>query len=145
MEVRSSKLFFLALAVATSFALSCGTNTSSTSIHQLESITLTPATANAADYPNGQVPFSATGNYNMAPYTVTPLTAGWGACYNGGVTTAITVTQEGVAQCAPGAVAGTYTVWADDPPFGNAPVCNAITACGGGCLIAGTAQLTCGK
>jgi hypothetical protein len=37
-------------------------------------------------------------------------------CYNSVPTTAITVTGEGVAQCGESAE-GTYTVWADAPPF----------------------------
>jgi hypothetical protein len=132
----------LALVFPVLIALSCGTNSSSNTPRQLLSVTVSPTTANAANYPNGQVPFTATGNYNSAPYTVTPLPGTWGVCYNNASTTAITVTGEGVAQCAEGAV-GTYTVWADAPPFPDGANCLAITACGGGCFDAGTAQLTC--
>jgi hypothetical protein len=123
-------------------ALSCGGNSSSAP-RQLLSVTVSPATADVANYPGGQVPFTATGNYNSAPSSVTPLPAArWGACYNNAPTTAITVTSEGVAQCGVGAV-GTYTVWADAPAFPNGPNCDAMTACGGGCFVVGSAQLTC--
>ena len=132
-------LFSLALVLAASFALSCGA--SSQSHDPLQSITLSPATADARDYPNGQVQFVATGNYIDPSHTVTPLSATWGTCYQNASTSEVSVTAGGMAQCAPGAV-GTYTIWADDPPLSNV-ACNAITACGGGCFVAGTAQLTC--
>ena len=137
-------LFSLALILAASFALSCGARSQSQdpqSQDPLQSITLSPATADARNYPNGQVQFIATGYYIDPSHTVTPLSAMWGTCYQNASTSAVSVTAGGVAQCAPGAV-GTYTVWADDPPLSNV-ACLAITACGGGCFVAGTAQLTC--
>lgn len=130
--------FFLALILSASFVLSCGTSSSGES-RQLQSISLTPATADAQDYPNGEVQFTATGHYTSEPMAVTPLTAGWGTCYQQASTSDVVVTREGLAQCATGAV-GTFTVWANDPASGH---CNAITPCGGGCFVAGTAQLTC--
>ena len=133
-------LYVLALVGAAAFALSCGSGSDPN--HMLQSITLSPATADAQDYPGGLVQFTATGYYAVAPKTVTPLSACWGSCYNSASTTAITVSQSGVAQCASGAV-GTFTVWANDPPGPTGVGCNAITACGGGCMVSGTAQLTC--
>jgi hypothetical protein len=138
MERLPLALFFLALPLAASLALSCGTSQNK---DPLVSIALTPATADAQDSPNGQVQFVATGYYINPSRTVSPLTAAWGTCYQEVSTQEISVTAAGVAQCAPEAV-GTFTVWADDPPLPNA-ACNAITACGGGCFVAGTAQLTC--
>jgi len=132
-------LCFVALVLPASLVLSCGTK--SPGQDPLQSITLSPATADAQDYPNGQVPFTATGYYSDPSRTVTPLSAGWGTCYQEASTNAVSVSPGGVAQCTPGAV-GTYTIWADDPPFPNV-ACLAITACGGGCFVAGTAQLTC--
>jgi hypothetical protein len=87
------------------------------------------------------VQFTATGHYNTAPYTVTPQPATWGACYQSSPTADVSVTAAGFAQC--GNVGGgprstTYSVFAFDPT-----PCNLITACGGGCTIVGTAQLTC--
>jgi hypothetical protein len=130
-----------ALGVAALLTLSCGSSANSDPNRVLQSITLTPATADAQDYPNGQVQFTATGFYNSVPNTVTPLSAGWGTCSDNAATTAVTVSQAGVAQCASGAV-GTYTVWANDYPSTNVG-CNAVNACGGGCMVAGSAQLTC--
>lgn len=137
-------LGFLALLLPACLVLSCGMK--SPGQDPLQSITLSPASADAQDYPNGQVPFVATGYYADPTRKVTPLSAFWGTCYQASPTqeaptNAVTVTQAGVAQCTAGAV-GTYTVWANDPPYSNVE-CLAITACGGGCFVAGTAQLTC--
>jgi hypothetical protein len=116
-----------------------GPNTTGT----LESITLCPSAADAKDAFDGQVHFDAIGAYNTAPQTVTPLDAraGWGACFQNQPTTAVTVSSSGVAQCQPGA-SGTYTVYASDFPQQNGG-CNAIAACGGGCVVSGYATLTC--
>jgi hypothetical protein len=150
MERLRFTLSFLALALAASLASSCGASSSNLSRGttppsqgqgQLQSIALSPATADAQAYPNGQVQFVATGYYTDPTQTITPLSAMWGTCYQDAPTSEISVTALGVAQCAPGAV-GTYTVWADDSPSPNIE-CLAMTACGGGCFIAGTAQLTC--
>lgn len=138
MEKLRFPLFFFALAAAAMLAFSCGSSTSiSGLIRQPQSITLSPATADAQNYPDGQVQFVATGHYNAAPYTVTPQSATWGACYQNAHSTAVSVTNEGLAQCANGA-SGTYTIFAFDMTN-----CNVITACGGGCTVVGSAQLTC--
>jgi hypothetical protein len=138
--VRLIVVLFVLFVVA-GLVLSCGAS----SQHQLQSITLSPQSADAKDYPNGQVQFIATGHYMTAPDAVTPITANWGACSPPiEPTSAVTVTSTGLAQCAKGAV-GTYTVWANDPyplPSGIYN-CPAITACGGGCTVRATAQLTC--
>ena len=62
------------LALVASIELACGSGS-----YKIQSITVSPATADAQNYPNGQVPFVATGYYNSAPGTVTPLQANWGA------------------------------------------------------------------
>jgi len=138
MERLRFTLSFLALGLAASLAMSCGASQGQS---QLQSVTLSPATADAQDYPNGQVQFTATGLYNNPSRTVTPLQATWGACYQISTTSAVSVTREGLAQCAPGAT-GTYTIWANAPVDINSG-CPAITACGGGCTVEGNAQLTC--
>jgi hypothetical protein len=48
---------FVAKIVAASLAMSCG---ASQDQNQLRSLTLSPATADAQNYPDGQVPFTAT-------------------------------------------------------------------------------------
>ncbi len=136
MERLRFTLILLGLVLISSFALSCGAGSKGQQ-GQLQSITLSPATADAQDYPKGQVPFIATGVYINPAHKVTPQSAHWGVCQQNAPTDEASVTTGGIAQCASGAV-GTSTVFAFDMTN-----CNAITACGGGCTVVGTAQLTC--
>jgi hypothetical protein len=130
---RTLSLFLLAAAI---LPIACGAPAGP---RQLTAITLSPASADAQ---GKSVQFTATGTWSAYPTTVTPQSAYWGACVNQATTTEVTVSSTGLAACASGAK-GTYTVFAFDPPFGAPANCNAITACGGGCTISGTAQLTC--
>jgi hypothetical protein len=125
-------IFFLGLAASLTSA--CGSS------RQVQSVTVSPTSADAQNYPDGKVPFVATGHYNMAPMTVTPLQAYWGPSLN----SPISVDENGVAQCNAGA-SGTYSVggWVDLPvgrplPCGigvyGEPVCYTVL---------GTARLTC--
>jgi hypothetical protein len=139
MEKLRFVLSFLTLILAASFALSCGAGQQS----RLQSITLSPANADAQSFPDGEVPFTATGNYVDPTHTVTPQPANWAACQKGVPTTDASVTSAGVAQCATGAV-GAYSINAWSIPTGPGTYnCSVITACGGGCTIEGSAQLTC--
>jgi hypothetical protein len=142
MEKLGLVLSLIVLSVAASLILSCGAG--SQGQDPLQSITLSPAAADAQNYPNGQVQFIASGYYSNPSRTVTPLSATWGTCYQFAPTSAISVTSTGLAQCASGAV-GTFSVWANDPmPLAPGVYsCPASTACGGGCTIQATAQLTC--
>jgi hypothetical protein len=135
MEKLRLTLLSLALVLAASLALSCGANSTP---GKLQSITISPATA-AAGLPGETVQFTATGHYSAAPYAVTPQPATWGACYQNAPTTAVTVTSTGVAQCeSSGGPTVEYSVFAFD-----ATDCGLLTACGGGCTIVGSAQLSC--
>jgi len=134
-------LFSLLLLIAT-ITLACGS-----SPHLLQSVTVSPATADAKDFPNGLVQFTATGLYNSSPTRVTPLKANWGVCVltagSEQPSNAVTVSSNGLAQCVSGAP-GMYVVfaWSTNPTKGA--VCNVVEACSGGCgSINGTAQLTC--
>jgi len=60
-------LFASALALDT---MGCGV---SSSIRVLQSITVSPATADAKDFPNGQVQFTATGTFSKPP-SPSPIT-----------------------------------------------------------------------
>ncbi|MGA6988393.1 MAG: hypothetical protein WBZ01_20220 [Terriglobales bacterium] len=132
-------LSFLALILAASFTMSCGASQQS----QLQSITVNPANADAQSFPNGEVPFAATGHYIDPTHIVTPQPANWVACQKGLPTTDASVTPAGVAQCAAGAV-GAYSINAWSISTGPGTYnCSAITACGGGCTIEGSAQLIC--
>jgi len=133
-------LSFLALIVAASVAaLSCGASSQS----QLQSITVNPAVADAQDYPNGEVPFTATGFYVNPPHSA-PISTNWVACQQNVPTSEVSISTAGVAQCASGAT-GSYAVisWVYNTGPGVYSCPAAITACGGGCTIVGTAQLTC--
>jgi hypothetical protein len=113
--------------------VACGTPAGS---RQLVSVTVSPAAANPLA-PTGKIQFTATGHYSASPMTETPQPAQWGACVGEAATAEVTVSSTGLAACTSGA-SGTYTVWAAVPTE-----CTAITACGGGCTVSGTAQLTC--
>jgi hypothetical protein len=133
------QFFLFLLVLAAVITLACGSSAG----HTLQSLTISPAVANAQDYPGGMVQFTASGTYTAPPSPVTPLAATWGACdLAGNGTSGVSVSANGLAQCASGA-AGTYMVWAFDLNA-SGPRCNVITACGGGCgRVTGTAQLTC--
>jgi hypothetical protein len=128
-------LCFAALFLVSLGVLSCGTNSQGPG--QLQAITLSPASADAQNYPGGQVPFVATGVYMNPTHKVTPQPALWGACHQNAPTSEVSVTKAGVAQCASGA-SGSYMVYAF-----QLTNCTVLTACGGGCTVVGSAQLTC--
>jgi hypothetical protein len=92
-------------------ATGCGT---SSSPRELQSILLTPSPAE-----NG-VQFVATGNYNQAPLTVSPLTVFWEIPLLLGKS-GPTITQNGLATCTAGAP-GTFNVLALAPQNPNIPV-----------------------
>jgi hypothetical protein len=127
--------FVLAAALATS---SCGDS------RQLQSVTLVPASADAKDYPNGQIPMTATGAYSKPPSPVL-LTSNdivWcvgrsdGAC-NGNIASAVIVDVNGVAQCSLGQT-GTATILA------GKPTSSAVKPDGSSKLkVFGSAQVTC--
>lgn len=110
-------------------ASSCGNGTSP---RQLQSMSLSPTSANAQNFPNGQVQFTATGAFTRPPSPAPATVLNWLVADR----SIATVTQSGIAQCNSGAV-GVTSVNADG---GSAP-CS-----GTGCTaaqIVGTAQLTC--
>ena len=110
----------------------------------LQSVSLGPPTADAQGSP---VQLTAAGYFNEQPSPVKLRTANWGACHQNQPTTAVSVSADGLAQCAAGAV-GTFTVWAwaqrggdSCGPAGTVPA----NPCGGAgeCQVTGTAQPTC--
>ena len=76
----------------------------------LQSVTASPASADAKQYPSGKVQFTATGVFNTAPTHVTPLPPCSTAQSNDACITAwstspdivATVDQSGIARCLPG-------------------------------------------
>jgi hypothetical protein len=91
-------------------ALSCGSS------HQLQNVTISPSAADAQQFPNGQVQFTAKGTFNgsSTPVTLTSKDITW--CYGGDANAATpqagicagniaqfaSVDQNGVAQCISG-------------------------------------------
>jgi hypothetical protein len=96
--------------------LGCGSS------RQLQSVTLSPASADAHNFPNGQVLFTATGSFNKPPSPVqlTSKDVNWcagsgsGMCV-GNINPGVTVDQNGLAQCVPG-FTGTATILAGTMP-----------------------------
>jgi len=135
---------FAFLLAAAAITLACG----SSSQHLLQSVSVTPATADAQNFPNGLVTFTATGVFNHAPSPVTPLQASWGVCVvtagSEQPSNAVTISNTGVAQCAAGA-SGTYKIWASSSnAVPGTATCQAMGPCGTGCgRVTGNAQLTC--
>ncbi len=126
------------LVAVTACFLSCATSNPNLA-RVLTSISVTPEFADAQSYPEGQVVFTATGTYSLAPLTG-PVTSA--APYSGQFEVAnplnttiatIIATGNGTAtvQCAAG-VSGTVSVAAS--AYAN----NGTTT-----LVSGNAQLTC--
>jgi|ERR1700722_15155154 len=132
-------LFFLT-TFAIALTLACGSSAQS---RLLQSVSISPPTADAQGSP---VQFTAMGAFNEQPSPVNLVTVNWGACYQNQPTTAVSVSTEGLAQCAAGS-AGTYTVWGWAERNGSCGGSGTVPAnlCGGagGCQVTGTAQLTC--
>lgn len=132
-----SCLAWALLLLITLGTLGCGSS------RQLQSVTLMPAIADAKNFPNGQVPISATGTFNKPPSPVklTSADVGWcvgtsaGACA-GNIATGATVDQNGVAQCTPN-FAGAVTILAGKGPMPMNP------DQGSQLTVFGSAQLTC--
>jgi len=133
------QFFFFLLVLAAAVTLACGS-----SPHVLQSVSVSPATADAQSYSKGQVQFTATAYYDTMPMAVKSAPATWGACSRGANTDGVSVSTNGLAQCA-AAAAGNYTVFAFVPDPGFKGVCGGgANPCAGSCGGAvGTAQLTC--
>ncbi|MGC1371076.1 MAG: hypothetical protein WA824_02955 [Candidatus Sulfotelmatobacter sp.] len=128
--------------LAAAISLACGSPSSSAS--NLKSISISPATANAQNYPNGKVQFTAVGyeSGSSSPLSISPT---WSVCNEANAQSEITVNATGVAQCDAGA-SGTYIVNASVLSHSN-PTCNVVLACGEAgtdCFgTHGVAKLTC--
>ena len=133
------------LLLALLATLSCGNSN-----RKLESVTLDPPAADARNFPNGRVQFSATGTFNQPP-SPAPLTSNDVAWCVGEVTSAMnptagmcvgnvvpfaTVDQNGLAQCSP-LSQGTVYILAGTP--GEMMMADQ----GSQLKVFGSAQLTC--
>lgn len=108
-----------------------GCGNSSPSPRLLQSVSVTPATADAQTFPNGQVQFAALGNYTQPPSPSPIIPLGWSLSDP----TVAMISQSGLAHCIPGA-SGVVTVRASTPAPCSGTGCTAA-------LLSGTAQLTC--
>src|ERR1700674_2249984 len=107
-----SCLFFLVSPLIALGIVGCGSS------RQLQSVTLSPASADSRNFPNGQVSFTATGAFSKKPSPVqlTSKDVTWcvgsssGMCV-GNINPGVTVDQNGLAQCLPG-FTGTATILA---------------------------------
>jgi hypothetical protein len=103
----------------------------------LQSMVITPGTADAQTSPSGQVQFSAMGTFSKAP---SPAPVPFVAPYSGSWATSdlsvATIDQTGLAQCIAGA-AGTVTITAMASSNAGMGTQNTSTA------VSGTAKLTC--
>ena len=110
----------------------------------LQSVSLSPASADAQNFPNGQVQFTATGTFSQppSPAQLTSKDVLWCAGSDNGICVGnanpgATVDQNGLAQCLP-MFSGTATILAGKPSsmMGNPDSGPTLT-------IFGVAQLTC--
>lgn len=109
---KASLLSFTLLVLVAISMLACGINS------RLQSITVSPATADAKDYANGQVPYTATGTYTNGNQ-VKPLAALWTPAPPWSLTPQmpwppITLDSTGLASCGT-ANPGTYMIVATAP------------------------------
>lgn len=105
----------------------CGTGSS----RVLQAISVTPSTADAQSFPNGQVQFTVMGTYSQPPSPSPVAQAQWTVSDPN----VASVSLNGLAQCNAGAV-GVVTVRASTPAPCSGTACTAA-------LLVGTAQLNC--
>lgn len=108
----------------------------------LQTITVTPASADAKNFPNGKVQFTATGTFNMAPVTVASPAVMW-SIGNPFTTPSPTMPQAsidttGLAQC--NAFVGTTLVEATAPTEPEIPLQGMTPSTP---AVSGTATLVC--
>ena len=126
-RLRATLLFFTILAM-----VGCAGNPQD---RYLLSVAVTPATASAQDFPNGQVPFTAVGSFDKSPSPATLNPAVWDVFPIPNPPDAVSIDQNGVAQCKAG-FTGTVSVRGGQFQCGPTPT----SPCK---LIYGTALLTC--
>jgi len=118
--------------------MSCG-STYPNSARVLLSVTVTPATADAQTFPNGQVVFTATGTFNIVP---SPALLTFTAPYSGGFDVGTVNNQVVATIVATGS--GTATVQCVSGMSGSVAVgAIALANNGTSATVAGFAQLTC--
>jgi hypothetical protein len=136
----SGPILLLAVAGSLLAIAACGGMSMMMSNRQLQSITVSPVSADAMNFPNGMVHFSAMGTYNMAPMTGTPPVL-WslGNPFSAQPTPAgVSVDGNGNARCS--GFVGMITIDATSPADPNMPLSQMSMST---MNVVGTAQLTC--
>jgi hypothetical protein len=124
-------LAILVLAGISLLTSGCGNGTPSP--RTLQSISVNPTSADAQNFSNGQVQFSALGNYSQPP-SPSPITPSLWSLSDPNIAT---ISQSGLAECKAGASAVvTVTASACCAPCSGTGKCTAA-------LLLGTAQLSC--
>jgi hypothetical protein len=126
----TAPVLFAAFLVVVAQNLGCGSAMGTSRV--LNSISVAPATADAQNFPSGQVQFTATGVFSAPPTPVSPMTEGFWSSMD---TTIATVDQNGLAQCVSGAM-GTVQIRKGAAKGGTKPGATST-------LVQGNAQLTC--
>ena len=138
---RSSALIFSLVVLAFSVAIvSCGGMSTMMSNRQLQSITVSPSSADAMNFPSGMVHFTAMGTYNMAPMSGNPPVL-WslGNPFSAQpVPAGVSIDANGVAHCS--GFMGMITIEATSPMDPNMPVSQMSM---NSMNVVGMAQLTC--
>jgi hypothetical protein len=142
-SMRRSSAFVLALVVVALVLLtvSCGGNSMMMmSSRQLQSIAVSPTSADAMNFPSGMVHFTAMGTYNMAPMTANPPVL-WslGNPFSAQpIPAGVSIDANGVAQCS--GFMGIITIEATSPMDPNMPISKMSMST---MNVVGMAQLTC--
>lgn len=135
----SGSLLFSAVAIACLITASCGGGSMMMSSRQLQSIMVTPMSADAKAS-NGMVQFSAMGTFNMAPMTMnTPVRWSLENPFSTQpVPMGVSIDANGLAKCS--GFMGMITVDATAPMDLNMPISQMTM---NGMNVTGMAQLTC--
>jgi uncharacterized protein YjdB len=140
MRMHRLKLIVGLVCVLAVFALAtigCGSMNSSPN-RVLQSMTLNPATADAQQFPQGQVQFTPMGTFSKAPSPATvpvPFVSPYSGSWSSSDPSIATINQNGVAQCVAGA-SGTVTIQA--MASSNSAMGTQMST-----GVSGTAKLTC--
>ena len=113
---RSGVFSVAILSLIIEVTVGCGSSN-----RQLQSITVSPAAADAQKFSGGEVQFAAMGKYSAPPSPGPLSVVSWcaspspGVCTGMNVKPGVTISQTGLARCDVGSV-GTWTINASSPP-----------------------------
>jgi uncharacterized protein YjdB len=136
-RVKTTVGFVCVVTVFAVASIGCGSMNSAPN-RVLQSMSLSPATADAQTFPQGQVQFTPTGTFSIAPSPAkvpVPLVSPYSVSWSSSDPSIATIDQNGVAQCVAGA-SGTVTISA---------IASSNSAMGPAMStgVSGTAKLTC--